>query len=38
MEAKKIGLQGRQWVEKRFDQKIFIRKYMENRMDLLNLK
>ena len=38
MEAKKIGLQGRQWVEKRFDQKIFIQKYMENRVDLLNLK
>ena len=37
MEAKRIGLQGRQWVESRFDQQIFIRKYMENRMSLLNL-
>lgn len=36
--AKEMGLQGRKWVESRFDQKIFIKKYMENRMDLLNLK
>lgn len=37
-EAEKIGRQGRKWVEDRFDQKIFIEKYMENRMDLLGLK
>lgn len=36
--AKKMGASGRKWVEERFDQKIFIEKYMENRMDLLNLK
>ncbi len=34
--AKKMGYQGRQWVKSRFDQKIFIEKYMENRMILLN--
>ena len=36
--AKRIGMQGRKWVESRFDRKIFIQKYMENRMNLLNLK
>lgn len=36
--AKKIGLQGRRWVEERFDQKVFIEKYMENRMALLGIK
>ena len=35
-EAKKMGLQGRKWVEERFDQKIFIEKYMKNRMHLLS--
>jgi glycosyltransferase involved in cell wall biosynthesis len=35
-EAERIGQQGRKWVEERFDQKIFIEKYMANRMDLLN--
>lgn len=33
--AKKMGLQGRMWVEERFDQKIFIQKYMDNRMQIL---
>ena len=37
-EAEIIGRQGRQWVEERFDQRIFIEKYMENRMDLLGIK
>ena len=36
--AKRMGMQGREWVETRFDRKIFIQKYMENRMKLLNLK
>ena len=36
--AKNIGFQGRKWVEERFDQKIFIKKYMENRMELLGIK
>ena len=36
--AKKMGLQGRKWVEERFDQKIFIEKYMQNRMELLGIK
>ena len=36
--AKKMGLQGRKWVEERFDQKVFIQKYMENRMELLGTK
>ena len=36
--AKKMGLQGRKWVEERFDQKVFIQKYMENRMKLLGAK
>lgn len=35
--AKKMGLQGRKWVEERFDQKVFIEKYMENRMVLLGI-
>ena len=35
-DAERIGRQGRKWVEERFDQKIFIEKYMANRMDLLN--
>lgn len=34
--AKEIGLQGRKWVETQFDQKVFIEKYMENRMSLLS--
>ena len=37
-EAQRIGRQGRKWVEDRFDQKIFIEKYMQNRMDLLGIK
>lgn len=36
--AKKMGMQGRKWVEERFDQKVFIEKYMENRMALLGIK
>lgn len=36
--AKRVGMQGRKWVETRFDRKIFIQKYMENRMNLVNLK
>ena len=36
--AKQMGLQGRKWVETRFDQKVFIQKYMDNRMSLLNGK
>ena len=36
--AKEMGLQGRKWVEERFDQKVFIEKYMENRMELLGIK
>lgn len=36
--AKQMGMQGRKWVETRFDQKVFIQKYMENRMELLNRK
>lgn len=36
--AQQMGMQGRKWVESRFDQKIFIQKYMENRMELLKLK
>lgn len=35
-EAERIGRQGRKWVEERFDQKIFIEKYMENRMHIIN--
>ena len=34
-EAQRIGRLGRNWVEDRFDQKIFIEKYMENRMQIL---
>lgn len=34
--AKKMGVNGRKYVEDRFEQKIFIEKYMENRMELLN--
>lgn len=37
-EAERIGKQGRKWVEERFDQRIFIEKYMENRMELLGIK
>lgn len=37
-EAKKMGLQGREWVETQFDQKVFIEKYLENRMMLLSSK
>lgn len=33
--AREIGMQGRLWVETQFNQKIFIEKYMENRMNLL---
>ena len=36
--AKKMGLQGRKWVEERFDQKVFIEKYMKNRMELLGIQ
>ncbi len=36
--AKQMGLQGRKWVEQRFDQKVFIQKYMDNRMSLLERK
>lgn len=36
--AKKIGENGRQYVEKHFEQKIFIEKYMNNRMMLLKGK
>ena len=35
--AKTIGIQGRRWVEERFDQKIFTEKYMQNRMELLGI-
>lgn len=35
-EAERIGKQGRKWVEERFDQRIFIEKYMENRMYIIN--
>ena len=35
-EAERIGKQGRKWVEERFDQRIFIDKYMENRMYIIN--
>lgn len=35
--AKDMGLRGREWVESQFDQKVFIEKYMENRMNLLSL-
>lgn len=35
--AREFGSQGRKWVEERFDQKIFIEKYMENRMGLLEI-
>lgn len=34
--AKELGRQGREWVEDQFDQKVFIEKYMENRMNLLS--
>lgn len=34
--AKKMVVNGRKYVEDRFEQKIFIEKYMENRMELLN--
>lgn len=37
-EAKKMGLQGRRWVETEFNQKVFIEKYMENRINLLKLE
>lgn len=36
-EAKMMGLQGRRWVETKFNQKVFIEKYMENRIHLLKL-
>lgn len=36
--AVELGANGRKYVEERFEQKIFIEKYMENRMELLNLK
>lgn len=35
-EVERIGKQGRNWVEERFDQRIFIEKYMENRMQILH--
>ena len=34
--AKSLGKNGRRYVEERFDQIIFIKKYMENRMVLIN--
>lgn len=34
--AVRMGKNGRKYVEERFDQKVFIQKYMENRMKLLN--
>ena len=33
--AKAMGVAGRKYVEERFEQKSFIKKYMENRMELL---
>lgn len=33
--ARDFGINGRKYVEERFDQKVFIEKYMENRMHLL---
>ena len=35
--AKRFGLNGREYVEKSYDQKVFIEKYMDNRMSLLGL-
>lgn len=35
--SKQLGINGRKFVEENFDQKIFIEKYMENRMSLLGL-
>lgn len=35
--ARKLGLSGRKYVEEKFDQKIFIQKYMDNRMKLLGM-
>ena len=32
---KKMGIAGRKFVEETFEQKTFIEKYMENRMNLL---
>lgn len=36
-QAKQLGINGRKFVEENFDQKIFIEKYMANRMSLLGL-
>lgn len=35
--CKKMGKNGRKFVEDAFDQKVFIHKYMDNRMKLLNM-
>lgn len=35
--AKEFGFNGRKYVEQSYDQKVFIKKYMENRMSLLDL-
>ena len=35
--ARGLGLSGRKYVEEKFDQKIFIQKYMENRVKLLGM-
>ncbi len=36
--AKKLGINGRKYVEEHFDQKVFIQKYMDNREALLKLQ
>ncbi len=36
-EAKSLGKNGRKYVEEHFDQKEFIKRYMENRLELLGL-
>ena len=33
-----LGINGRKYVQEKFDQKVFIQKYMENRMNLLEIK
>lgn len=35
--CKKMGKNGRKFVEESFEQKTFIQKYMDNRMTLLNM-
>lgn len=37
-QAKQLGVNGRKFVEESFDQKIFIEKYMQNRMSLLGIE